>query len=56
MHHCVAAFISDVAPVGTPIAAHAASGFKLGKDYRNEDKQCNICRNGSLFGPCDVVP
>ncbi|CAI4227366.1 unnamed protein product [Auanema sp. JU1783] len=30
LHHCVAAFISDVAPVGTPIAAHAAAGFKLG--------------------------
>ena len=30
VHQCVAAFISDVAPVGTPIAAHAASGFQLG--------------------------
>ncbi|KAF8381877.1 hypothetical protein PRIPAC_71019, partial [Pristionchus pacificus] len=30
LHHCVAAFISDVTPVGTPIGAHAARGFKLG--------------------------
>ncbi|KAH7699696.1 Protein F25E2.3, partial [Aphelenchoides avenae] len=30
LHHCVAAFISDVAPVGTPIAANAAAGFRLG--------------------------
>lgn len=28
LHHCVAAFISDVTPVGTPIGAHAARGFK----------------------------
>jgi acyl-CoA thioesterase II len=30
LHHCVAAFISDVAPVGTPLFAHAGAGFKLG--------------------------
>ncbi|CAJ0962258.1 unnamed protein product, partial [Mesorhabditis belari] len=30
IHHCVAAFISDIAPIGTPIAIHAAKGFRLG--------------------------
>jgi len=30
LHHCVAAFVSDIAPIGTPIAAHAAAGFRLG--------------------------
>ncbi|CAD5231227.1 unnamed protein product [Bursaphelenchus okinawaensis] len=30
LHHCVAAFISDVAPVGTPLFANAAAGFRLG--------------------------
>uniref|UniRef100_A0A914CUG9 Peptidase S54 rhomboid domain-containing protein n=1 Tax=Acrobeloides nanus TaxID=290746 RepID=A0A914CUG9_9BILA len=30
LHHCVAAFISDVAPIGTPLFAHAGAGFKLG--------------------------
>ena len=30
LHHCVAAFISDVAPVGTPIVANASHGFRLG--------------------------
>uniref|UniRef100_A0AC34F5T2 Acyl-CoA thioesterase n=1 Tax=Panagrolaimus sp. ES5 TaxID=591445 RepID=A0AC34F5T2_9BILA len=30
LHHCVAAFISDIAPVGTPIVPHAACGFRLG--------------------------
>uniref|UniRef100_A0A7E4VF46 Acyl-CoA thioesterase II n=1 Tax=Panagrellus redivivus TaxID=6233 RepID=A0A7E4VF46_PANRE len=30
LHHCVAAFISDVAPVGTPIIPHAGQGFRLG--------------------------
>ena len=28
LHHCVAAFISDVTPIGTPLGAHAAAGFK----------------------------
>ncbi|KAI6231586.1 Ribosomal protein L37/S30 family-containing protein [Aphelenchoides besseyi] len=30
VHHCIAAFISDCAPVGTPICANAAAGFQLG--------------------------
>jgi len=30
LHHCVAAFISDVAPIGTPLCANSAAGFKLG--------------------------
>jgi acyl-CoA thioesterase-2 len=30
LHHCVAAFISDITPIGTPIGAHAGTGFQLG--------------------------
>lgn len=30
LQHCVAAFISDVAPIGTPLCANSAAGFKLG--------------------------
>ncbi|CAJ0575835.1 unnamed protein product, partial [Mesorhabditis spiculigera] len=30
LHHCIAAFISDIAPIGTPIGAHAANNkFRL---------------------------